>query len=338
MILLALVICAAAPSEGYVLNERWSLRDIVREIEPSVVWIYADLGNGELSQGSGFVIHEDGYIVTNAHVIEGASMVIVGWPNRFNRSEQIAEVVATDSAYDLAILHIDCVHLSAIPFDNAGSACLGDAVVALGYPAGTSLGLGDLTVTRGVVSALRRDETGDVALIQTDAVVTLGCSGGPLYDIDTGSVIGIVEGMGMLVLEGFNFAIPSSKLFDFAGTDANDGMDSVIGAVRNVDADFSHPGLRSLSLYESALSARERAAWGEALSSFLAADRIDGEDPQVAYGVAESYAALLRPRESLRWLERAFELGYSDFDNALDSDGFAVYEEDDRFVELVQSF
>ena len=62
------------------------------------------------------------------------------------------------------------------------------------------------------------------------------------------------------------------------------------------------------------------------------------EDPQVAYGVAESYAALFRPRESLRWLEIAFELGYSDYDGALDSDGFSVYEDDDRFVDLVQSF
>jgi len=326
------------PSRGHDLADGWSLRDVVRELEPSVVWIFADLGNGDLSQGSGFVIHEDGYIVTNAHVVEGAREIIVGWPNRFNRSEQVAEIVAIDSSYDLAVLHIDCVHLPALPYDTENSACLGDAVVSLGYPAGTSLGLGDLTVTRGVVSALRNDDSGNLALIQTDAVVTLGCSGGPLYNVDTGTVVGVVEGMGMLVLEGFNFAIPATKLFEFVGTDPDDGVESVIAIVSSGDVDFSHPGQRSLSLYESALSARERAEWGEALSNFLAASRLADEDPQVAYGVAESYAALLRPGESLRWLERAFEFGYSDFNGALDSDGFEAYEDDERFVELVQSF
>ena len=68
------------------------------------------------------------------------------------------------------------------------------------------------------------------------------------------------------------------------------------------------------------------------------ASRLENEDPKAAYGVAESYAALNQPRQSLRWLERAFELGYSDFDKALDSPGFKGVRSDERFVSLVQSF
>jgi hypothetical protein len=78
--------------------------------------------------------------------------------------------------------------------------------------------------------------------------------------------------------------------------------------------------------------------WSEALGNFLAAIHLEDEDPQAAYGAAESYAALDQPTQSLKWLERAFELGYSDFDGALDSPGFDSVRDDERFVDLVESF
>ncbi len=338
LILLGLIIGTALPARGSEIDEPWSLRDIVRSLEPSVVWIFATESGGGISQGSGFVIHEDGYILTNAHVVEQALQVTVGWTDRFTRSEQVAEIIMIDSDLDLAVLHIDATHLSAIPIDTTEDACLGDAVVALGYPAGSELGLGDLTVTRGVLSSLRCGSDGEVGLIQTDAAVTLGCSGGPLYDVDTGNVIGIVQGMGMLILDGFNFAIPSKKIFELSGTDPDSGISGVIELMEVQSQDFSHPTDRLAGIYASAVDARNEFEWGEALSNFRFVTQLEGEDSFAAYGVAESYAALDQPRPSLRWLERAFERGYSDFNGALEADGFSAYEDDFRFIDLVESF
>jgi hypothetical protein len=272
-------------------------------------------------------------------VVAGADEVVVGWPDRFNRSEQAAEIISLDIDADLALIRITGVHLPTVPFDTEGSACLGDAVITLGYPVGEELGLGGLTVTRGILSCLRRDLDGEVVLLQTDAAVTLGCSGGPLYDLDTGMVIGIIQGKGLLLLEGFNFAIPAQRVCEFAGTEVGDGIEAAVDRLSLAhDAGWSMPCERSLDIFESALRARAELEWGEALSNFLAATRLDEEDPSAAYGVAESYAALERDDEALVWLERAFELGFSDFDGALDADGFENFREDDRFIELVQSF
>ncbi len=339
LILLGLILGTAIPARGDLLDDSWSLRDVVRRVEPSVVWILADMGQDQWSQGSGFIIHEDGYILTNAHVVAGADEISVGWPDRFDRSEKIAELIAFDIGTDLALIHVSGVHLPTIPVDTSSSACLGDAVIALGYPAGEELGLGGLTVTRGVLSCIRRTTDGEINLFQTDAAVTLGCSGGPLYDLDTGTVIGVVQGKGLMLLEGFNFAIPTEKIFDFSGTEPEDGIQTAITCLdRGYDTGFSLPDERSLDLFSIGQSAREDMEWGEALSNFLTATMLDCEDPQAAYGVAESYAALDQPRQALRWLERALELGYTDFDRVLESDGFTEYRDDNRFVELVQEF
>lgn len=339
IIILGLIIGTTLPSRAYASEETWSLRDVIREIEPGVVWILADMGPTLWSQGSGIIVSEDGYILTNAHVVEGATDIRVGWPDRFDRSEREAEIIAIDSNLDLALIRIHGSHFPTIPFETTGSACIGDAVITLGYPAGEELGLSGLTVTRGVLSCIRRDMDGEVVLLQTDAAVTLGCSGGPLYDLDTGSVIGIVQGKGMLLLEGFNFAIPSEMVCEFAGSEPSEGIGGAIARLCSIDSDeYSTPSDRALDIYGTALQAQENLEWSEALSGFLAASRLDGEDPVAAYGVAESYAALEQAGPALRWLERAFELGFSDFENALESEGFEVYREDDRFVELVQSF
>jgi hypothetical protein len=339
LIVLGLLLATTVPARSDELTDSWSLRDVVRQLEPGVVWILADMGDDLWSQGSGFIVHEDGYILTNAHVVVGARNIIIGWPDRFDRSEKEAEIVASDIDLDLALLHVDAVHLPTVPLDLSRPMGIGDAVITLGYPAGEELGLGGLTVTRGVLSCIRCSEDGDVALLQTDAAVTLGCSGGPLYDLDTGSVVGIIQGKGMLLLEGFNFAIPVQDFFDFSGTSPGDGVPTAISGLGGLDeGGFSSPCARSLELFSTGLLAREDSRWGEALSNFMAASRLYREDPQAAYGIAESYAALDQAGQSLRWLERAFELGYSDFENALNGDGFDSFRDDARFVELVQSF
>ncbi len=339
LIILGLVIGSTVSVRADTTDQDWSLREVVRTLEPTVVWVIANMGQNEWSQGSGFIVHEDGHILTNAHVVTGASEILVGWPDRFNRSEKTAEIVAADIELDLALIRVEGVHLPTIPIDTSGSASLGDAVITLAYPVGEELGLGGLTVTRGVLSCIRRSADGEVILLQTDAAVTLGCSGGPLYDLDTGSVIGIVQGKGMLLLEGFNFAIPITQLFEFSGTNPGDGVPAAIESLSgNHGAGFSEPGERARGVFEQGMVAREHMEWGEALSNFHAAWQLEAEDPQAAYGVAESYAGLDQPGQALRWLERAFELGYTDFDGALESDGFTEFRDDERFVDLVQSF
>lgn len=339
IIILGLILGTTLPVRGSQADEPWSLRDVIRQLEPSVVWILADMGNDLWSQGSGFIVHGDGYILTNAHVVMGADEILVGWPDRFDRSEKSAELVSSDADLDLALLYVEGVHLPTIPLDAKCSASLGDAVVTLGYPAGEELGLNGLTVTRGILSSVRRSGDGQIELFQTDAAVTLGCSGGPLYDLDTGTVIGIIQGKGMLLLEGFNFAIPAERFFEFAGTSPADGIPAAISGLGGFsEPAFSTPCVRALDIFSTGLEARERCMWGEALSNFMAASRLYEEDPQAAYSVAESYAALDQAGQALRWLERAFELGYCDFDGALLSDGFDEFRDDARFVELVQSF
>ncbi len=340
LIIACLIIGIALPARSDTVDETWSLRDIVRTLEPSVVWVMADKGRDNWMQGSGFVVHESGCIITNAHVVDGARDIIVGWPDRFNRSEKIAEILAIDTNLDLALLKIEGGHLPVLPIMSSSEAGLGDAVITLGYPVGDELGLGGLTVTRGILSSLRRvSPDDDVQLLQTDAAITLGCSGGPLYDLDTGSVIGIIQGKGMMLLEGFNFAIPSDKLLEFADTYPGDEIMEAIASLAGLyEPDISIPCDRSLDVWTLADAARDSNSWSEALGNFLAAERLDDEDPMTAYGIAESYAALDRPTPALQWLERAFELGFCDFDGALESDGFDSFEDDSRFVDLVQSF
>lgn len=340
LIVVGLLLSVTVPARSTQSNDQWSLRDVVRTLEPAVVWILAETGKDEWTQGSGFIVHEVGCVLTNAHVVEGADEIIVGWPDRFNRSEKNAEILAIDANLDLAVLKIDGTHFPTLPVGSSSEAGLGDAVITLGYPVGDELGLGGLTVTRGILSSLRCGSSEDeVDLLQTDAAVTLGCSGGPLFDLDTGTVIGIVQGKGMLLLEGFNFAIPTDKILDFAGLDEGDDVeDAVLSLASLYEPDISYPWDRSLDIWILGDIARGRSDWSEALGNFTAAQRLDDEDPATAYGLAESYAALDQPERALEWLERAFELGYTDFDGALESEGFDGFEDDSRFVELVESF
>lgn len=336
---LLLLLLIQEPGLSHSVNDpgSWSVRDIVRTIEPSVVWIVASLKNGEFNQGSGVVVRSDGYILTNAHVIDGACKIYVGWTERFSRSILTAEVAASDSVRDLALLHVKATHLPVPPFHTGIKPRVGDAVIALGYPAGGELGLGDLSVTRGLLSSIRKDTSG-AKIYQTDAAITLGCSGGPLYDLDTGSVIGIIQGKGVSLLEGFNFAIPIERFIEFAGTSYENGIEAAVGTFEIKPDDKSSPEERALKIYNLAMQAREEKSWAEALSNFLVANRLENNDPQAAFRAAESYAALDQTDQALKWLKRAFELGYSEFDSVLDEPGFESVRKDKRFIDLVRSF
>ena len=134
--------------------------------------------------GSGFVISEDGYIVTNNHVIEGADEILIEF---FNGDELEAELVGTDPNTDIALLKVTADEaLPHVPFGNSDTARVGDWVIAMGNPLGQGF-----SVSAGIVSARNRALSGTYDdYIQTDAAINRGNSGGPLFNMD-GEVIGV---------------------------------------------------------------------------------------------------------------------------------------------------
>ncbi|NEN75624.1 DegQ family serine endoprotease [Pelistega sp. NLN82] len=132
--------------------------------------------------GSGFIISSDGYIITNQHVVDGASRVIV---TLNNGKEYDAKVIGSDKRTDIALLKIDANNLKALPVGDSEQLKKGQWVLAIGSPYGL-----ESTVTSGIVSAINRD-TGDyLPFIQTDVAINPGNSGGPLIDLN-GKVIGV---------------------------------------------------------------------------------------------------------------------------------------------------
>jgi serine protease Do len=157
--------------------------------------------------GSGFVVDHDGYIVTNNHVVDDAESVKV---RLSDEREYDAEVIGTDPQTDLAVIKIDEVNLPELPLGDSDAVRVGEDVIAVGNP----FGLGG-TVTRGIVSAMARDiQAGPyVDIIQTDAAINHGNSGGPLLNLE-GEVIGVNSAIyspnGGSV--GVGFAIPSNTV------------------------------------------------------------------------------------------------------------------------------
>ncbi len=158
--------------------------------------------------GSGFIIREDGYIVTNYHVIENADQVTV---NLKGGKKYDAKVIGSDRKYDLAILKIEAKGLPYLELGDSDQLEIGQWVVAIGNPYGLHE-----TVTVGIISALNRSlssrNANDGYLIQTDAAINPGNSGGPLVDLN-GRVIGINEAI-LSNAQNIGFAIPSKLLKD----------------------------------------------------------------------------------------------------------------------------
>ena len=139
------------------------------------------------SLGSGFVISDDGYILTNNHVVEGASEILVRFADR---RELNAEVVGADRRSDLALLKVEADNLPTVRLGRSGDLDVGEWVLAIGSPFGF-----DYSVTAGIVSAKGRSLPTErnenyVPFIQTDVAINPGNSGGPLFNLD-GEVVGI---------------------------------------------------------------------------------------------------------------------------------------------------
>lgn len=169
--------------------------DVVEKVMPSVVYFLVEIpvsGQGiALASGSGVIMSEDGYVLTNRHVLEGATSIDVTLQDR---STVLVEDFWVDELLDLAVVKLDATGLPAAVFADPSKLRIGDWVVALGHPFGLSPDQGGATVTAGIVSSLGRAFfIGSIPYydaIQTDAAINPGNSGGPLVNLD-GEVVGI---------------------------------------------------------------------------------------------------------------------------------------------------
>ena len=195
-----------------------STSEIVKKTADSVVEISTEsVVTGSFAQqyvqqgaGSGVIISQDGYILTNNHVINGANSVKV---RLRDSTEYDATIIGSDSDNDIALLKVNATGLSPATFGDSNSLAVGDYVVAIGNPLG-ELGC---TVTDGIISALARKvtiEDTQMTLLQTNAQVNPGNSGGGLFNAN-GELVGIVNAkQSATEVEGIAFAIPINNVLD----------------------------------------------------------------------------------------------------------------------------
>ena len=170
-------------------GSRLPVRAVAEAVGPSIVTISADVPAGK-SVGTGVVVSADGEVLTNSHVVSEATEIRVRLPGE--TEPIVAELVASDEGNDLSLLQIDRDDLQPVTFADSEAVGLGDEVLAIGFALDLD---GEPTVTLGIVSALDRTiitERGGAldGLIQTDAAISSGNSGGPLVDV-SGRIVGI---------------------------------------------------------------------------------------------------------------------------------------------------
>lgn len=219
------LVAPSPASSNLSVTENSAVIDTATKAGPAVVTILNTLqprsrrsgrgfgpgGGANLAEGSGIIIDRQGHIVTNAHVVDGAQRLDVIFADG---TEVSAKLVGADSSSDVAVLQVSGDVPGVLSFGDSNALQLGETVVAIGSPLGNYRG----SVTAGVVSGLNRtvDGTGESGLIQTDAAINHGNSGGPLLNL-AGQVIGIntlvVQNTDSGDLaEGLGFAIPSNTV------------------------------------------------------------------------------------------------------------------------------
>ena len=214
---------AAAPSTSVTLKEDSAIIDSVRAVKPAVVTVINQMQPSSrgfrfsnatpTASGSGVIIDNRGYIVTNNHVIDGAQKLSVIYSDG---TKVDATLVGTDATLDIAVLKVDGKVPASASFGDSGALEPGQVAIAIGSPLGDFRG----TVTVGVVSGLNRTVGNEQGLIQTDAAINNGNSGGPLVN-SLGQVIGINtlvvrSSNSGNVAEGLGFAIPSNLVHELA--------------------------------------------------------------------------------------------------------------------------
>ena len=234
-----------------------SVAGIAQRVLPSVVSISTQTEAGS-DTGSGFVIESSGYILTNNHVVEGATSGTGSIVVTLNSGRSLdATVVGRDSSYDLAVLKVNAKNLPALQFGDSDKIAVGDSVIAIGSPLGLSG-----TVTSGIISAKDRAVTAGgssgqnsfINALQTDAAINPGNSGGPLVDT-SGAVIGVNSAIATLGSSfgsqsgsiGLGFAIPINQARKTANQLIKTGKSTYPILGISVDSSFSNGGAKITS-------------------------------------------------------------------------------------------
>ena len=244
----AVVVPGSGSDGDPVLSGPETIAGVVRATLPSVVSVVVDAG-AESGSGSGFVLRNDGYVVTNNHVIDAAvandgTVEVVLSDGR----RQSAEIIGRNVSYDVAVLRIGD---EALPPLSAGESAVsvGDSVLVIGAPLGY-----DFTVTTGIVSAVDRpvtvgeaDDASYISAIQTDAPINPGNSGGPVIDGE-GRFVGMASSMATLARApgvgsiGLGFAIPARAVVRIAEEIIATGSSRTPIMGITIDTSFTGPG------------------------------------------------------------------------------------------------
>lgn len=254
---------------------------VARRVLPSIVTVEVGVRNeaGDFiagTSGSGVVLDADGTVVTNEHVVGGAPAVRAVFAD--GRTYD-AEIVGTDSLTDLAVIRIDAIGLTPVELGSSTGMSIGDVAIAVGSPLGLS---GGPSVTAGVLSAFdRRVQISDggelFGMIQTDAPITRGSSGGALVDAE-GRLIGITSAIGVsdVGAEGLGFAIPvemmnriTRDILEFG--EARHAFLGITGATRYEraqDGAFAPAGVTVASIVPETAAAESGLEVGDVILSF----------------------------------------------------------------------
>ena len=231
-----------------------TVSQIVQNLIPSVVSIRAEGSSGS-GTGSGFIFRQDGYIVTNNHVVapsvNGGTLTVY----LDDKTSFKAKLVGRNASYDLAVLKIDATGLKPVQIGDSNAINVGDLTVAFGSPLGLSG-----TVTSGIVSAINRpvtaggnDDQSFISAIQTDAAINPGNSGGPLVN-GQGEVIGVNSAIATLGNGtqsgsiGLGFAIPINQAQRIVTEIINTGKSSTPIAGISIDSTFQGEGAKVIEV------------------------------------------------------------------------------------------
>ena len=283
-----------ASAEG---REELDLPELYRQSAPSIVGIKAGYEDrAGYSWGSGIVLSADGYILTNQHVCSGASTAAVVFSDG---TEWEAALIGEDYQTDLAVLRIDREDLTPAEFGESEALSIGDRVAAIGNPMGAYL---SETMTDGIISGLDRDVTVNgrkMTLLQTNAAMNEGSSGGPLLNM-YGQVIGVINMKlvnayyGGVTIEGLGFAIPSAtvktvadQLIAAGAVLGRPAIGVVLGAVPAEIAEYYEipRGLYIYSVDAHSDAARQGVRAGDILL------RLDGQEVHATGEVLQPYEA-----------------------------------------------
>ena len=218
VMLVAFALCLALLAGAIMIapehpEKTMTVAEVSEAVNPATVLIYATTSAGS-GFGTGFFVREDGYIVTNYHIIENANSIRV---TLYSNEELDAEMVWCNVIDDLAPIKVEGGNYPTLRIGNSDEVSVGDVAIAIGNPAGN---LCPWTTTVGIISAVNREVTlesasaiVDLVMLQTDAQVNPGNSGGPLCN-DRGEVIGIVARK-MTDYEGLGLAIPINGAMEY---------------------------------------------------------------------------------------------------------------------------